>query len=78
MTITATTTYQPPDVTVTTTETITGPYSTVYQRRDAQPNRSPLPVALAIFASSRISSAAKSLSSGSLSPSREEGTGPGR
>lgn len=57
MTITATTTYQPPDVTVTTTETVTGPTSTVYQRRDAQPNRSPLPVALAIFASSRISSA---------------------
>lgn len=57
MTITATATYQQPDVTVTTTDTFTRPTSTIYQRRDAHPNRSPLPVALAIFASSRISSA---------------------
>ena len=57
MTITATAALRPPAVTAATTGTGTGPTSPVGQRRYAQPNRSPLPVALAIFASSRISSA---------------------
>jgi hypothetical protein len=58
-TVTKTETYQPPVVVMTETATVTAAINNVGRKREALPNQRAIPVALAVFASSRISSACR-------------------